>query len=399
MTSHNAPVVRLKIASAAAVQDPTSVFRQLLSAGRIVFDPDLDAFVVGHFADVRDILKRADDFAQHAEFHEKMIGARDFLGMADPEHAEVRSAFAPSFVPRAVRELEVQTREIVTRVIDGCASDQGGVFDGIARIGRPVAGETLAAMLNIPTDDIAIFMRWAEDISRTIESLAEPDPERRLELEQAGADATKMLLEYAGALAHERRVGTGSDVVTRFITSEVGKSLPALEQQANIARIILGGFDNTWKLIGHMLVLFGQHQDQWHALRSDPDLIDPAIEEILRFVTSSPVIQRVATRDLEFAGVQIRRGTHVFLMLGAANRDPARWPDGDRFDITRNHHPHLEFGIGPHVCIGGFVTRMELRTLLVELAARLPEIRLADEQITYGPIFMARGPREVWLTA
>ena len=396
------PTVRLELTSRIAVQDPIPVFHRVLAAGPVLYEPDLGGYVVGRYEDVKEILKLESDFAQHAEFHEKMVGARDFLGMADPEHAQVRAAFSPSFTPPAVRDLEAETRSIVFRVISECldAAQVPEPFEGVAAIGRPVAGGTLAALLRVPSGDVSQFMQWADDISKTIEALVEPDPDERVRLEQVGADATKLLLEYAGTLLRQRTgVKHPSDLVSRFANSPVGRALPAIEKRANIARIILGGHDNTWKLIAHMLLEFGRRRDQWRAVVADRSLIPAAVEEIQRFLTPAPVIQRVATRDLRVGGYVIPAGSHVFLMLGAANHDPARWSKPDEFDIFRPRKAHLDFGIGPHVCIGGSITRMELRVVLESLAERMPNYRLVDDDVQYGPIFMSRGPREVWMTA
>jgi hypothetical protein len=363
----------------------------------VIYDPDLGGYVVGHYDDVREIFKLDADFAQHAEFHEKMVGARDFLGMADPEHAEVRSAFSPSFTTSAVRTLESATRAIVEDAVT--MSLGAGDFDGVSAIGRPVAGGTLAALLHVPSGDVAKFMGWAEDIGKTTEALAEPDLHERARLEQAGVEATKLLLDYAGVLLRERGGEHHADLVADFANSAVAGQMPPIERQANIARIILGGHDNTWKLIAHMLVEFGRRRDQWRAVVADRGLIPAAVEETLRYVTPAPVIQRVATRDLTVGGYGIPAGSHLFLMLGAANHDPSRWPEPDKFDIFRTRRPHLDFGLGPHVCIGGSTTRMELRVLLECLADLMPDYHLVTDDIQYGPIFMSRGPREVWMAA
>ena len=264
MNSADAPVVRLSLASPDAVQNPVPVFHRVLEAGPVIYDPDLGGYVVGHYDDVRAILKLDADFAQHAEFHEKMIGARDFLGMADPEHAEVRSAFSPSFTTSAVRTLESATRAIVDEAVT--MSLKSGDFDGVASIGRPVAGGTLAALLHVPSRDVPKFMGWAEDIGRTTEALAEPDPGERARLEQVGIEATKLLLDYAGVLLREQGAGGHHpDLIADFANSAVARQMPAIERQANVARIILGGHDNTWKLIAHLLVEFGRHRErQWH---------------------------------------------------------------------------------------------------------------------------------------
>jgi pimeloyl-[acyl-carrier protein] synthase len=398
VNSADAPVVRLTLASPEAVQNPVPVFHRVLEAGPVIYDPDLGGYVVGHYDDVRTILKLDADFAQHAEFHEKMIGARDFLGMADPEHAEVRSAFSPSFTTSAVRTLESATRAIVDDAVTMSLKSRD--FDGVATIGRPVAGGTLAALLHVPSRDVPTFMGWAEDIGKTTEALAEPDPGERARLEQVGIEATKLLLDYAGVLLRDQGAGEHHpDLIADFANSAVARQMPAIERQANVARIILGGHDNTWKLIAHLLVEFGRRHDQWRAVVADRSLIPAAVEETLRYVTPAPVIQRVATQDVTVGGYRISAGSPLFLMLGAANRDPSRWPEPDEFDIFRPHRPHLDFGLGPHVCIGGSTTRMELRVVLEALADRMPDYHLLNDDIQYGPIFMSRGPREVWIAA
>jgi cytochrome P450 len=402
----SAPIVHLGLAWPVSIQDPHGVFDRALSVGTLGFDPDLGGYVVGQYDTVRDVLRREADFGQHAEFHEKMIGARDFLGMADPDHAEVRAVFAPAFTPPAVRALEDATRQIVREALDRCAelnTAEGG-FDLVAAIARPVAGGTLAALLGVPPDDTIQFMQWADSIGKTTEALAQRDPDERARLERIGSDATKLLLDYAETLLRARSGDAGDneanfDLVAAFAHSMVARQMSDAERQANIARIILGGHDNTWKLISHLLVELLRRPDYWERLRADPGLISPAVEEVLRYVTSAPVIQRVARTPQRIGDYEVPAGAHVFVVLGAANHDPARFERPHEFDIDRPRVAHLDFGLGPHVCIGGSTTRMELRVVLEEMLLRFPQARLDQDEIQYGPIFMSRGPMAARLVA
>jgi cytochrome P450 len=399
------PQVRLELDAAAALRNPTTVFRRVLAAGPVLHDPDLDRYVVGHYADVRHVAGNAADFAQDAEFHARMTGARDLLGLDNPEHSGIRSVFNPSFTHTGLRELEKRITALVAESLDTTlariAAD--GAADAIDTLARPVSSRTIAAILDVPSAVIPEFLDWSTEMSKATEALVEPDPARREALATRARAGSAAMLEFAGRHLAGRREGgrdeEANDLVSRYARDDVIARLPETEQRANLARLVIGGHDNTSKMLAHMLVVLARHPEQRAAIAADPSLVPQAVDELLRYVTSAPAIPKVARHDVPLGDHVLPAGARVFAMLGAANHDPDRWTDPDRFDIFRPRTPHLSFGFGTHACIGASVTRLELRAAMTQVLARMPEYRLVDEDLEYGPLFLSWGPLQVRLAA
>jgi len=158
---------------------------------------------------------------------------------------------------------------------------------------------------------------------------------------------------------------------------------------ANI--LMVAGHETTTNLIGNGTLALLRHPDQLRALRDDPSLLPQAVEELLRYDSPVQAIYRIATDDLEFGGQQIRKDQVVHLVLGAANRDPAHFPDPDRLDVTRPPGRHLAFGQGPHFCLGTSLARMEASIAFRALLDRFPDLRLASNEVTFRPNPSMRG--------
>jgi pimeloyl-[acyl-carrier protein] synthase len=401
VTNGNVPRVQLRLSSRASLQDPDSVYRRAHAAGPLFIDPELDSYVLCGFDNIRRVLKLESTFRQHSEFHEKMVGGRDFLGMAEPEHGEVRDIFNPFFTPRAVRHLA----DFVGDVIDSSLAEyevavaNGRSFEAMSSLCRPVAAGALAKLLELPPDDIDQFITWADSIARTTtQALVEADERRRLELEEMGAASVRSQRAYAGELIKARRGGDSRrDVVCAFANSDAALRLAPNDQQANIARLILGGHDNIAKVLGNCLAIFGGSPSQWRLLVDQTDLIPHAIEEVLRVVSPAPMIQRVVEENFVFADRCLPAGSRVYVLLGAANHDESRWADPYEFNISREYKLNLAFGTGPHVCIGSAMTRMVLQVFLEHLISRRPNFRLSKSAIEYGPVFPQRGPLALYL--
>jgi cytochrome P450 len=154
--------------------------------------------------------------------------------------------------------------------------------------------------------------------------------------------------------------------------------------------LLSAGYDTTAKLMSNCLIAFEQHPDQRRLLVEDPSLIAPAIEEVLRWSSVVQAIPRRVEHDTELAGVELSAGDQAYALIAAANRDPLRWSDPDRFDVGREPKAHLGFGWGPHLCIGAPLARLETRIALERLLALAPEYRLSE--VDFGDAFMIRGP-------
>jgi cytochrome P450 len=192
------------------------------------------------------------------------------------------------------------------------------------------------------------------------------------------------MLAYFGTLLERARERPGgADMVSTLLEGdEHGETLTDDEMKGMCALMIFAGHETTMNTIASTVYQLLRHPDQLALLRADPKMAGKAVEEGLRTEGAIKVLQRWSLEDVELRGKRIEAGQRVFLVIGAANRDPARFEDPDRFDITRSPNPHVAFGKGIHTCIGGMLARIELRLAVARLFERLPNLRLADESFT-----------------
>src|SRR5262249_18755828 len=189
--------------------------------------------------------------------------------------------------------------------------------------------------------------------------------------------AAQDLAAYFRPLAAERRQAPGSDLLSALVrVEEQGQRLSDEDLYANASLMLQAGHESTVSLIGNGTLALLRFPDQWQRLRDDPSLIPLAVEEFLRYEAPIHYVQRQAAADLELGGKRVERGQMVSLMLGAANRDPAQFPDPDRLDVARLPNKHLAFGAGPHFCLGAPLARLEARIAFAGLVRRFPELRL-----------------------
>ncbi|HVN00811.1 MAG TPA: cytochrome P450, partial [Caulobacteraceae bacterium] len=190
-----------------------------------------------------------------------------------------------------------------------------------------------------------------------------------------GADAVR---DWVVAQCHRAELRSGSIGARVFEAADRGE---ASEEEAHklVRSLLTAGLDTTVYGLGNALFAFATHPDAWDLLRADPSLARSAFEEVLRFESSVQTFFRTTTCETELGGVRLPKGEKILLFLGAANRDPRRWEDPDRFDIMRKASGHVAFGYGIHSCVGQMVARMEAEIVLKALAARIERIELAGE--------------------
>ncbi|MGJ3558582.1 cytochrome P450 [Streptomyces sp. INA 01156] len=210
--------------------------------------------------------------------------------------------------------------------------------------------------------DVPRFLAWARDMGATLESYDEPDPERAAELRRTGTEATRMTCAFAGQQLEMRRTDeTARDLIAQFVRSPVTQAMPERDQRASIAQVIVAGHDNITHTLGHVFVALALHPEQRALLNEDRSLIPAAVEELLRWRTSASGDTRLVRGRARIGNVDVEDGARVMVLLAAANRDPARWNNPDRFDITRPPQPHLTFGAGVHTCLGANLGASRLR--------------------------------------
>ncbi len=295
---------------------------------------------------------------------------RSMLYRDPPDHTRLRSLVSKAFTPSAVGAL----RPRVERIADGLLDRLHGAdsFDVIDAIAYPLPVAVICEMLGVPREDRGPFREWSNDASLSIEPLLD---DRRV---ARSMDTLTRLREYFSDLAERRRADPGDDLISALTQIEdEGDSLSHEELQLMLVLLLVAGNETTRNLVGNGLFALLRNPEQLDRLKRDPELIGPAVEELLRYDSPVQIDGRSVREDTEVAGVALERGQYLMLLLGAANRDPAVFDDPDALDVTRERNPHLGFGRGIHYCLGAPLARMEAEIILGKLLERFPDIRLA----------------------
>jgi cytochrome P450 len=289
-----------------------------------------------------------------------------------PDHTRYRRLVSRAFTPRAVAAFEPmieRTAEALLDVMAARADDEVDLVDAYAAH-LPVL--VIAELLGVPTERREDFLRWGAAAAATL------DPGlpfgRYVRAERALRAMHGFLRAHFARLRHD----PGNDLVSRLVGLPDDEALTERELHATVLLLLGAGFETTVNLLGNAVVLLDAHRDQWKELQADPSLWPAAVEEVLRHDSPVQITGRTATTDVSVAGRRIRPGSRVTVLLGAANRDPAIFPDPARFDITRdNAREHLAFSAGAHYCLGAGLARLEAVVALRALTDRFPGLRVS----------------------
>jgi cytochrome P450 len=308
------------------------------------------------------------------------------ISLDPPEQTSYRQLLLPMFTPSAVEHLAPQVEALCHRLID--AFIDTGHADAGGDYAQHVPVLMTARLLGLPESDADRFRAWIHDMIERGQS----EPE-------VGAQAIRELLSYFREQLAHRRENPGDDVTSLLANAEVnGEPLDERTRAAMLLLMLIGGVDTTWTALGASLWHLATHPEDQARLRQQPELLDTALEEFLRFY--SPVeIGRIATRDTMVGGCPIAEGDRFWLAFPAANRDPVEFPDADQFVIDRQPNRHVAFGVGAHRCLGSNLARMEMKVAIATWLQRVPPFRLrADTTVEWTTGGNVRGPRVIPIT-
>jgi cytochrome P450 len=293
-----------------------------------------------------------------------------------PYHTRVRKLLAPAFTPRALSRLQPQIEALVDRLLDRAA--ECGEIDLIDDFAAAIPIQLIGDLLNLPLDERGPLRAWSLAVLGALE------PTLNAQQFESGVRAVEefktYLRRHIRREAKTGRSGAGEVLAALIGGSEFNPNAPAnerlteLELIHNCIFLLNAGHETTTNLIGNGIDLLIRYPDALSDLRAHPELIDSAIEEFLRMESSNQLGNRRAANDTTLGGVHMKSGTYVHIAIGAANRDPAQFPDPDRLDIRRQPNRHLAFGTGIHACAGMSLARMEARVAIGKLVARFPTI-------------------------
>jgi cytochrome P450 len=295
-------------------------------------------------------------------------GQKNFVRMDPPQHDIHRRMLAADFKIHHVAELKDYLDELVDRLLDRM-EEQGGPVDLVDALAQPVPASVICKILDIPLERGDFF----QDRVNTWMSLDNPP--------EVASQANRDIVAYFDQVVDERFDAMGDDLISRLIEGQVKTGKLAKTELLHILQLLLvGGFDTTANMIALGTLTFLQNPDQLAKLRENPDLVQGAVEELLRYLSvAHQVAFRLATDDIDVGGTCIHAGEGVIAPIAAANRDPEVFEDPDRFDITRDARRHLAFGFGLHQCLGQPLARIELQVVFGKLFQRFPALRLAED--------------------
>ncbi len=303
---------------------------------------------------------------------------RHLLNMDPPEHPTFRSAASHWFTPRAIQARREEVERITRDLLDEMAGD-GETREGdfVGDFAAPLTLAVLADMLGVPREDWRLMFEWTNQIAGSADpefQIGDGDPGTALE------GARNNLFTYFAKLAKQRIDDPRDDMVTVLTSARLdGKPMPPMELLSYFLVLVVAGNETTRNAASGGLLALIENPGEFEKLRANPDLVDTAVEEIVRW--TAPVIQfcRTPVEDVELHGKKIKAGDSMCLFYPSANRDEEVFEDPDVFRVDRKPNPHLGFGIGEHFCLGANLARLELRVIFRMLAERLEAIELAGE--------------------
>jgi pimeloyl-[acyl-carrier protein] synthase len=359
--------------------NPYPLFHRLRTEDPVHWDPFLHTWVVTRYVDVLEVLLTFSADRTHTPEKLRAMGlsemgpiaqlmVKQMLFMDPPAHTRLRSLASQAFSPARVAVLRSHIREIANRLLD--AVQHKGQMDIIRDLGEPLPAIVTAEMLGVPESDRHQLKTWSADFAEMLGNF-QHNPEHAPRMLRAVQDMTVYFRDTIRRMKDHPQEG----LVHSLMTAEVnGDRLTEEEVVANSIVTMVGGLETTTNLIGNGILTLLRNPGELKRLREDPSLIPAAVEEMLRYESPSQHTGRLAPQDVDLGGKKIRKGQAVMAVMAAANRDPERFPDPDRFDVTRTDNRHLAFGYAAHYCFGAALARVEGTEVFEALIRRLPNL-------------------------
>jgi cytochrome P450 len=315
--------------------------------------------------------------------------SKQLLYADPPYHTRLRLLANKAFTPRAVESMRAHIQYIVDGLLNAFVAT--GPVDAIQQFAYPLPIIIVMDMLGLPESDRGRFKEWSDDFAATLGVV-----QRAPHLMEKARHSLVEFADYLGNFQEQHCRGGHDDLLTAFYNiEEQGQRLSREELVANAMLLLAAGHETTTNLIGNGLLALLRHPIQMRALADNPAWVPDAVEEMLRYDSPVQIVWRLAIQDLALGGKQIRQGQLVNMVLGAANRDPAQFPEPDRFDVRRSANRHVGFSLGTHFCLGAPLARLEGQIAFETLVRRLPTLRLASEALEWRESTTFRGVKSL----
>jgi cytochrome P450 len=399
-------IQQIDVFSLHAQADPHPTYALLREQAPVYRTEPQGYWAVSRYDDVAFVLKHGELFSSDTGFDRlrpphvdkelwgelEILRGKNLIGSDPPTHTRLRKLVSGAFTPRAIAALEARILQITTEYLDQIlAKDE---LDIVADLAIPLPVTVIAEMLGIDPGRRGDFKRWSDDVLELAQILRHQNvgSERLAALVQSRRE----LVDHFQELIAERRARPGEDLVSELARREVEEERLTAEEVVSMAVLLLiAGNETTTNLIATGTHLLLDHPEALAALREEPALIPNFIEETLRFEGPGPSLIRRTTAAITLSGVTIPEDQIVMPMLSAANRDPAQFPDPDRFDIRREIRGHVAFGAGIHFCVGAPLSRIEGRIAFEEMWRRLPPFSRTTAQPDWNPTTSLRALRSL----
>ncbi|MEU6372032.1 cytochrome P450 [Streptomyces sp. NPDC046909] len=398
-------------------RDPYPHYERARQADGLTYLDELDAWLVARDVDVREVLRRTEEFSSANALIPDVLpspaalavlgggfGGRPVVVTSDgARHQELRAPIVRGLSPARVAAVLPYAAQRAAELVEGFAKD--GEVELMSAYARRLPGDVIGRIVGLAPDDVPGIVHGGH---RAEELLFRPLAEDE---QVAAAEDVVAMQRTLERYVRERHAEPREDLCTELVTSltsltsltdpESGEL--TLEQRhelvAHLQNLLIAGHLTTTALIGTTVLHLLRHPEQWELLCAEPERIPAAVEEAARYDSALQGFRRVTTRPVTLAGTELPPGASVFVAFGGANRDAARHPRPDEFDIGRDPGRHLAFGFGAHSCPGSQLAREQLRLTLEELTRRLPGLRLADDQpVEMRPTMIHRSPYRLHLT-
>ncbi len=389
----------------AFMQNPYPVYTYLRQREPIHWNPMFNCFMLSRYDDVHTVFSDHRRFSSDiwSQVPERMgfnsddesslylkqivpFLAYNLQGMDPPDHTRQRSLMMKTFTPRILESFRPTVQKLVNELL--AEKLAAGTMDIVTDLAYPLPSNVILELLGIPREGRPYIKASADAINEFVNTILFYGPQVWPRLAAVFADVKA----YLKSLIAKRRQHPSDDLLSKMVYAEEHGDMLS-EDEIVIATnfLLFAGHETTANLIAVGLSYLLQHPEQLELLRADPSKMPTAVEELLRYVSPVHTLARRAVQDVTMHGVTMPAGSSIYLLIGAANRDPAQFPDPEKLDINRPPSRTLGFGYGIHYCLGAALARMESQVTFETLLKQLPDIRMTISTPTFRPNYSLRG--------
>ncbi|HVW46010.1 MAG TPA: cytochrome P450 [Solirubrobacterales bacterium] len=396
-TGAEPPLSLYQLMDPEVLADPYPLYAALREQDPVHWDPYLHAWVVTRYEDVVSVLMRfkAGRTPSPQRLEELGMGelspiaalmVKQMLFLDPPDHRRVRKLASAAFTARRVARLREHIAAITAAIVGGLEGREE--FELMEDLANPLPAIVTCEMLGVPTTDHELLKRWSQDFAEMLGNF-QHNPGRA---EQMLQSVEEMVTYFQAAVRREATEPT-EGLINALVTAEVdGDRMSEEEIVANVIITMVGGQETTTNLIGNGLLTLLRQPEQLERLRREPELIESAVEELLRYESPSQHTARLAPAGAVLGGKEIDEGAAVIAVMGAGNRDPERFADPNRLQLDREDNRHLAFGWAGHFCFGAPLARIEGQLAFGALLATFPRLSAApDQEVEWRPNLGLRG--------